>query len=535
GVTWGMDDLVVPKEKPALIKKAEEEISTIDAHWTRGLLSAEERSAKVIEIWQRVKTDIEKLVPATLPEDGSVFSIIDSGARGSWSQPVQMSGMKGLVVNPAGRIIELPVKSSFKEGFDVLEYFISTHAARKGTADTALRTSTAGYLTRRLIDVSHEAMVTEEDCKSKEGIVVTKKEAQELGQNLGLKISGRAVAQEVKGYAKKKGYITPDIAQQIAEDDKIEEIVVRSALTCKTARGMCQTCYGWDLGLSKPVAMGSAVGIVAAQSIGEPGTQLTMRTFHTGGVAGSADITQGLPRVEEIFEGRVPGGKAVVTEVDGVVTEVSAQGIVKVKPTDGGKKATEPKDTKKKDEKKDDTLEYEIPPKRAIWVQKGDTVFKGQQLCEGSLDLKELFAVAGKEPVERYIVREVQRIYTSQGASIHDKHIEVITRQMFSRLRIISRGNAKFIEGEVVDRAALMEENERVKKAGKEEAEAAFMLLGISKVALTTDSFLSAASFQETSRVLIQAALEGKEDKLQGLKENVIIGKLIPAGTGFQG
>ena len=520
GISWGMDDLIVPAEKPKLMQEAEKEIEIVDTHWRRGLLSKEEHGAKVIEIWQRVKSEIEKLVPASLPEKGSVFSIIDSGARGSWAQPVQMAGMKGLVINPAGRIMELPVKSSFKEGFDVLEYFISTHGARKGTADTALRTSTAGYLTRRLVDVSHDVLIIETDCKESKGFLITKKEAAELGQSLSLKIAGRVAAEAVGKYVKKGEVIDWAIAKAISADEKIEEIRVRSPLTCKAVRGICQKCYGWNLGMNEMIQIGSAIGIVAAQSIGEPGTQLTMRTFHTGGVAGGGDITQGLPRVEEIFEGRVPGGKAMMSDVDGIVLDITPDNTVKIQP-----KGT-------KDKK--DIIEYVVPAARAVWIQKGSQVVKGQQLCEGNLDLRELFNATSAEFTQKYIVMEIQRIYTSQGASIHDKHIEVITRQMFSRVKITERGDSRFTEGEVAERSTILEENNILKKAKKKPAVFVSTLLGVSRVALTTDSFLSAASFQETSRVLIRAALEGREDKLRGLKENVILGKLIPAGTGFQ-
>ncbi len=544
GITWGMDDLVVPQEKHQLLAQAEQEIETLDQHWSHGLLSKEERSAKVIEIWTRVKSAVEKLVPKALPLGGSVFSIIDSGSRGSWSQPVQMAGMKGLVINPAGRTIELPVKSSFKEGFGVLEYFISTHGARKGTADTALRTSTAGYLTRRLIDVSHDMIVTEEDCGDEKGITVLKKEAMELGQSLGLKIAGRIAAEAIGSYAKKGQMIDFDVLQKISEDETVQALKIRSSLSCKTLHGVCQKCYGWDLGSNTLVSLGSAVGIVAAQSIGEPGTQLTMRTFHTGGVASAGDITQGLPRVEEIFEGRIPGGKAAVSEVEGIVEEITKEGVIKVRVQSSDAEDQEeetPQKSKGRGKKKKvspaktgDIVEYELPAKKAVWVQQGDMVSKGQQLCEGSLDLKELFKVAGKEQAQKYVVKEVQRIYTSQGASIHDKHIEVITRQMFSRVRVKNSEDTRFAEGEVAERGTFLEENARVKKLGKKGATASQLLLGISKVALTTESFLSAASFQETSRVLISASLEGKEDKLRGLKENVILGKLIPAGTGFK-
>ena len=522
GITWGMDDLRVPPEKEALLVEARKEVEVIDSHFAKGFLSKEERSSKVIEIWQRVKSSIEKLVPKALPKNGSVTSIIESGARGSWSQSVQMAGMKGLVINPAGRIIELPVISSFKEGFNVLEYFISTHGARKGTADTALRTSTAGYLTRRLIDVAHDVLVTLPDCKDKGGITAFKDEAEELGQNIALKLVGRISLADIKGIVKKGEYIDWEKAQKIGEDEKINEIQIRSPLSCKTVRGLCQRCYGWDMGKNEEIELGSAVGIVAAQSIGEPGTQLTMRTFHTGGVAGGGDITQGLPRVEEIFEGRMPSGKAIVSEVDGKVIDISTDGLVKIQGKDIEAKA-----------KKEEVFEYQIPAKMALWVKNGDLITKGQQLCEGHLDLQEIFALKGKDITSRYIVKEVQSIYSSQGASIHDKHIETIARQMFSRVRIKNSGDTNFTEGEIIERAIFLEENARIKKLGKKEAEITQLLLGISKIALSTDSFLSSASFQETSRVLIKASLEGKEDRLRGLKENVIIGKLIPAGTGY--
>jgi len=518
GITWGMDDLIVPPEKEGIIKAAEKEIEIIDTHFRKGLLSKEEKSSKVIEVWTKAKSEIEKLVPKTLPEMGSIFSMVDSGARGSWAQPVQMAGMKGLVINPAGQIIELPVKSSFKEGFDVLEYFISTHGARKGTADTALRTSTAGYLTRRLVDVSHEVVVFEEDCKDQEGFEIFKKDADELGQDFIYKIVGRIALEGIKGIVKKGEMIDWQAVKKMTEQG-IKKVKVRSPISCKSVRGVCQKCYGWDLGTNQLVKKGSAVGIIAAQAIGEPGTQLTMRTFHTGGVAGGSDITFGLPRVQEIFEARIPGGKAEISKNKGKVLEITPDRVIKIKVK--GKKA-------------DDIVEYKIPAKTAIFVEKGQDIEKGQQFCEGSLDLKELFKLRGKEEAQRYISKEIQKIYVSQGAVIHDKHIEVIIRQMFSRVKIKEAGDSNFAVGEIVENSKFLEENIKLKKEKKKIAKAATILLGISRVSLTTDSFLSAASFQETSRVLIRAALEGKEDKLRGLKENVIIGKLIPAGTGFR-
>ena len=528
GITWGMDDLIVPPEKEGIIAAAEKEIEKIEEHYRKGLLSKEEKTSKAIEIWSRVKSEIEKLVPKTLSKTNPVFQIIEAGAKGSWGQPVQMTGMKGLVINPAGQIIELPVKSSFKEGFDVLEYFISTHGARKGTADTALRTSTAGYLTRRLVDVVHEVIVMEEDCGDDEGWTITRKDADELGQNFTFKILGRTVLDKVvnpktKAQILKKGEI---VNRQVAEaivELGVESLRVRSTLTCKTRRGVCKKCYGWDLGNNHPVKIGEAVGIVAAQAIGEPGTQLTMRTFHTGGVAGGGDITMGLPRVQEIFEARTPGGRAEVSRTDGKVLEITQDRIVRVKVSDKDKKSG-----------KEDILEYKIPPKTAVWVQPDQEIKRGQQLCEGSLELKELFKLVGSEQAQRYIIKEIQKIYVSQGALIHDKHIETICRQMFSRVRVKDPGDSLFTTGEIVEKAKLLEENDRLRKDGKKPAKGVVMMLGISRVALTTDSFLSAASFQETSRVLIKASLEGREDKLRGLKENVVIGKLIPAGTGFK-
>ncbi|MFH1714051.1 MAG: DNA-directed RNA polymerase subunit beta' [Candidatus Nealsonbacteria bacterium] len=527
GVSWGMDDLVVPPEKEQIMKEAEKEIETIEGHYNKGLLSKEEKGAKAIEIWSRVKSKIEELVPKTLPEDGSVSQIINSGAKGSWGQPVQMSGMKGLVINPAGQIIELPVKSSFKEGFGVLEYFISTHGARKGTADTALRTSTAGYLTRRLVDVSHDVIISEENCRDEEGITLFKKEADDIGQNFVFKILGRVSLDAIKGVCKAGDVIDWEKAEKISASD-IAEIRIRSPLSCKSVRGLCQKCYGWDLGNNQMVKLGECVGVVAAQAIGEPGTQLTMRTFHTGGVAGGADITMGLPRVQEIFESRVPAGKAEISQSDGKVLEITEDKVIKIK-------IQEPKDaTKKSKSKKEDVVEYKINPKAAIWVVVGQEIKAGQQLCEGSLDLKELFKLTGVQKTQMYIIKEIQKIYVSQGALIHDKHIETICRQMFSRLRIKDPADSFLSVGDVIEKSTFLEENTSLKMAGKKQIKGVPILLGISRVALTTDSFLSAASFQETSRVLIKAALEGKEDKLRGLKENVIIGKLIPAGTGFR-
>ena len=515
GISWGIDDLIIPAQKPKIIERAENEVNQVDKYFQKGLLSQEEKTAKIIEIWTRAKSEIEELVPKTLPKSGSVFQIVDAGARGSWSQPIQMTGMKGLVINPMGQIIEFPVKSSYKEGFDVLEYFISTHGARKGTVDTALRTSAAGYLTRRLIDVAHETVINEEDCGDKNGIEVFQEDADEIAQNFLFKIVGRTAYENIRGIVKIGEIIDWEKGEKII-DMGIKKIRIRSPLSCKLIRGICQKCYGWDPGLNQPIKLGAAVGIVAAQAIGEPGTQLTLKTFHTGGVASGGDITSGLPRVQEVLEARIPGGKAEMALEEGKVLKITADNIVKIKT------------------KKAEIVEYKIPLKTAILVKPGQNIKKGEQLCEGSLDLKEVFKSVGQELVQRYIIKEIQKIYVSQGVQIHDKHIEVICRQMFSRLRIKEPGDSLFSSGEIVERAKLIEENAILKKEKKNLAIAVPILLGISKIALTTDSFLSAASFQETSRILIKAAIIGKEDKLRGLKENVIIGKLIPAGTGFR-
>ncbi|MDO8739942.1 MAG: DNA-directed RNA polymerase subunit beta' [Candidatus Woesearchaeota archaeon] len=530
GISWGMDDLIVPKEKKQLINEAEKEVEEIDNHFKKGLLSQEEKTSQKILVWQSVKTKIEALLKTTLPEDGPVLSIINAGARGTWAQPVQMAGMKGLVNNPSGDIIELPVKSSFAEGFNVLEYFISTHGARKGTADTALRTSSAGYLTRRLIDVSHDVIVNEDDCGDKSGITVWRKDAEIIEQDFVFKIVGRYCLGDVvinspsggkKTFVKKGEFIDWKTAYEISKAE-VEKVQVRSPLSCKNKSGICQNCYGWDLGRNNLVKLGEAVGVVAAQAIGEPGTQLTLRTHHLGGVVGVGDITQGLPRIEEIFESRSPKGEAVMSLAEGKVVKIDEEKrIITIEPVS------------KKSGKKVLPLEYKIPNRIAILVNVGDEVKENQALCGGSLDLKKMYKSAGLEETQKYILKEVQKIYSSQGVDIHDKHIEVIIQKMFSRMKIKEEGDGPWVMGEIIEGGVFQEEVDRLKKAKKTPPTGVQVLLGISEVALASESFLSAASFQQTSRVLIKAALEGKEDKLRGLKENVIIGKLIPVGTGF--
>ena len=525
GVTWGMGDLTTPEEKSDILARAEKEVAAVYEQFEQGLLTDHERRARVISIWIRAKSEIAKVIPTTLNPYGSVYSIIDSGARGSWLQPTHMMGMKGLVQNPKGETIELPVKSSFKEGFSVLEFFISTHGARKGSTDTALKTASAGYLTRRLVDVAQDVVIHEKDCRTKEGVEVLKADGAEYNRSFADRLFSRVVSEDVKSgnkiIVKSGGVVDRQIADLI-NNAGIESVKVFSPITCKSLRGCCSKCYGLDLGSNLPVAAGTAVGVIAAQSIGEPGTQLTMRTFHSGGVAG-ADITHGLPRVEELFEVRPPKGKAALAEADGVIDGVEEKGLLKalkLKILNKTKKAK--------------ILEYLIPHQATILVKPGDAVSRGDQLCEGHVDLKELFAFKGSEAVIRYLIGEVQRIYVSEGAAINDKHIEVIIRQMLSRVMIKDAGDTNFVIGDVVEKSAFLRINREMKKTGKQPARSEQLLLGITRVALTTESFLSSASFQETSRVLVNAAAEGAEDYLRGLKENVIIGRLIPAGTGYK-
>jgi DNA-directed RNA polymerase subunit beta' len=553
GISWGMDDLEIPAKKEEWLKEASQEIETIQEQYLQGLLTESERKGRVIEVWSRVNEKMSREVSQCLEPDNPIYCIINSGSRGSWDQINQMMGMKGLVVNPVGETIELPIKSSFKEGFDVLEYFIATHGGRKGLADTALRTATAGYLTRRLVDVAQDITVREEDCGDKEGIYIYREDEEEMGHSLAERIVGRVALEKLKTTTQnsklgkeevlvKPGQLIDKETAKKIDEAGIDKVRVRSVITCQTLGGVCQKCYGYDLGRNQLVSLGEAVGIVTAQAIGEPGTQLTLRTFHTGGVAGGGDITQGLPRVEEIFEARPPKGKAVISEVDGQVVDIVERGkqrIVKIKSqvlNSNSKINSElQKNSKpKKPKKKEEIREYSVPMGTGVWVNKGDLVVKGQQLSEGHIDLGELYKLAGQEAVQRYIIKEVQVIYTMSGENINDKHIEMIIRQMFSRVRVKDPGQTNLLAGQIIERSSFQEENARVKKKGLKTATAQPLLLGITKVSLTTDSFLSAASFQETARVLINAAIQGKEDKLRGLKENVIIGKLIPAGTGFR-
>ncbi len=529
GITWGIDEIKVPAGKKALIDIARGKADQIQVEWNEGLLSDDERSRSTIEVWQGVRGEIEKLMPATLDKNGSVEDMLKSGARGSYAQILMMGGMTGLIVNTAGRTIDFPIIPSSKEGLSPVEYFVTTHGSRKGLADTALQTAKAGYLTRRIVDVAQDAIVTEEDCRDKEGKIIRRENLVGFDIPLSRNLKGRILAHDLVDangtVLYKKGHMMAKVDAKDVEARGITEALVRSPLTCKTAHGICRTCYGFDMGRNELVKLGESVGIIAAQAIGEPGTQLTMRTFHAGGVASAGgDITMGLPRVEEIFERRAPKSPAVVSHTSGVVTEVIRDEkdlIIKVLPGEGEGK------------KKGEVIEYETSSKRTSLVKVGDEVKKGELLSDGSADIAEVFMYAGKDAAENYIITEVLKIYELQGASISRKHIEVIIRQMFGRRKIKESGDTKFNLGDVVEQGMLALENERMEAEGGEKAKADPVVLGISEVALTTKSWLSAASFENTTRVLINTAIKGGVDTLRGLKENVIIGHLIPAGTGF--
>ncbi len=525
GISWGMDDLRIPAEKGEIIKEADKMVEDNRKLYEDGLLTEHERRSKAIEIWNTAKSKLSVFVKKQLGPNDPAFIMVDSKSRGNWSVLDQMMGMRGTFANPAGELIELPVRNSLKEGHTPLEYFISTHGARKGLVDTALKTASAGYLTRRLVDVAQDVVITEEDCKDKEGYTLHAEDIKFSGETLGRRVKGRVVMDDVAGsdgeVIVKKGKIVDKEAAKKIDVAKIDKIKIRSVIKCKSLTGICRLCYGYDLSKNSVVKIGEAVGIITAQAIGEPGTQLTMRTFHTGGVTGGADITMGLPRVEEIFEARPPQFKALVADEDGKVLAIQERGkqrAVTIELAGTGEKR-----------------DYLISPNLAMAVNPGDIVSKGQQLSEGHVDFKELFKTTDSiDTVARYIIREVQSIYFPTGDSINDKYIELIVRQMFARLRVVDAGDTDFLMGDVIEQRRMMQENTNMRADKKREATFEQLLLGITKVSLSTDSFLSAASFQETARVLIDSAIVGKEDYLRGLKENVIIGRLIPAGTGLK-
>jgi DNA-directed RNA polymerase subunit beta' len=522
GISIAIADIVVPMEKQELLKESEEKVNVVQNQYRRGLITDEERYDRTISIWDKMKSDITEVLMKSLDKFNSINLMVESKARGNKSQITQLGGMRGLMANPAGRIIELPIKSNFREGLTVLEYFISTHGARKGLADTALRTADSGYLTRRLVDVAQDVIVREEDCGTDKGFVVTKiQDGREVIEDLYDRIEGRYSFETIRHpetgeiIVSRNQLIDSEIAEKIISAG-IEKVQIRSVLSCRTRHGVCKLCYGRNLATGKHVEIGEAVGIIAAQSIGEPGTQLTMRTFHTGGVAGD-DITQGLPRIQELFEARNPKGQAIITEIDGVVKDIR-----------------DAKDRREIEvEGEAETKVYAVPYGARIRVGVGQHVEAGDELTDGSIDPKDMLRIKGIRGVQNYILQEVQRVYRNQGVEINDKHIEVMIRQMLRKIRVVDAGDTELLPGSFVDMHEYEEANRQVLLEGKEPAVAKPVLLGITKASLETDSFLSAASFQETTRVLTDAAIKGKVDQLLGLKENVIIGKLIPAGTGM--
>ena len=524
GITISKNDVVAPPDKEEILERYESETEEIMSQYDEGYITAEERKEAITSRWDSATEEVGQAMERNLDELNPIFMMANSGARGSFKQIRQLAGMRGLMANPKGEIIERPIKANFMEGLSVLEYFISTHGARKGLADTALRTADSGYLTRRLVDVAQDVIVRIDDCKTKDHIEMPLyRDDGELNPNLiGRMAAKKFTTKRGRDLLKRNQEIdwpeVHDIAEGFKEDEDVT-VPVRSVLKCEAESGICRHCYGVMPATGTLVEIGDAVGIIAAQSIGEPGTQLTMRTFHTGGVAG-LDITQGLPRVVELFEARKPKGLAKIAEVDGKITDLEE--------TDKAVKLTITDD-------KGEEHAYSFPPRTNVLVEKGKRVEVGAQLNEGSLYPAEILAIRGRTDTEVYIVSEVQRVYRTQGVDINDKHIELIVRQMLKKVRVESKGSTELLPGQLEDRLVFDAINEKVKgKKTKTPARAEQVILGITKASLATESFLSAASFQETTKVLTDAALEGKRDRLMGLKENVIIGKLIPAATGLK-
>ncbi len=522
-ITVGVDDMKVPEEKKGYLKEAEAAVDKITKDYMRGLISDEERYNLVIQTWTETNDKVTDALMSNLDKFNPIYMMAHSGARGSKNQIRQLAGMRGLMNDTSGKVIEIPIRANFREGLNVLEYFISSHGARKGLADTALRTADSGYLTRRLVDVSQEVIIREDDCGTTRGIEVFDiKDGRELIEGLFDRLNGRYAAEPIvhpktgEVLAERNQLITEDLARKIV-DAGVERAVIRSVLTCQAKVGICSKCYGSNLASGDPVPVGEAVGIIAAQSIGEPGTQLTMRTFHTGGVAGD-DITQGLPRVEELFEARKPKGLAIIAEISGKVSIVESK---------------KKRELVIKDDENGDARTYLIPYGSRLKVSEGDIVEKGDELTEGSINPHDILRIKDVTAVQLYLIQEVQRVYRLQGVDINDRHIEVIVRQMLRRVRIEDAGDSNFLTGSLVDLVEFESVNEELVSQGKNPATCTRIILGITKSSLTTDSFLSAASFQETTRVLTEAATKGKIDPLVGLKENVIIGKLVPAGTGM--
>ncbi len=533
-MTVSISDMTVPPQKPEMIQNAQNIVDKITKNYKRGLITEEERYKEVVETWKKTDDELTKALLNGLDKYNNIFMMADSGARGSDKQIKQLAGMRGLMADTTGHTIELPIKSNFREGLEVLEYFMSAHGARKGMSDTALRTADSGYLTRRMVDVSQELIVRETDCcENRDEIsgmyVKGFMDGKEEIENLQERITGRFSCETITNkdgevLVKANHMITPKRAARImkegvnANGGPIDEVKIRTILTCKCKVGVCAKCYGANMATGEAVQVGESVGIIAAQSIGEPGTQLTMRTFHSGGVAGG-DITQGLPRVEELFEARKPKGLAIITEIPGVavINDTKKKREIIVTNPDNG-----------------DSKTYLIPYGSRIKIVDGQVLEAGDELTEGSVNPHDILRIKGVRAVQDYMLREVQRVYRLQGVEISDKHIEVLVRQMLKKIRIEENGDTEFLPGTLVDVLEFEEVNEKLEKEGKTPAEGKQIMLGITKASLATDSFLSAASFQETTKVLTEAAIKGKVDHLVGLKENVIIGKLIPAGTGLK-
>jgi DNA-directed RNA polymerase subunit beta' len=583
GTTIAVSDITIPPEKTEIIDQALKDVELVQRDFRRGLLTEQEQNERIIQTWQQTTNDVAKAVKSYLDPDGNLATMANSGAtKGGFGPISQLAGMRGLMADPSGRIIPMPIRSNFREGLTAQEYFISTHGARKGLADTALRTADAGYLTRRLVDIAQDIIINEHDCGTHLGIWIRRKD-DVAGQSMMSRLYGRLVAERVldpktgEVLAERDDPMDHELARKIAVAG-VEEVKVRSALTCELTHGICSKCYGIDMARGTMVEMGSAVGIVAAQSIGEPGTQLTLRTFHTGGVAAGGDITTGLPRVEELFEARkMPKGEAVVAEIKGVVRiiqsdkyadmrlvrvessemihdefDVPAKWKILVKDEDElkvgdviatlddaaiaaehpGKVRIEKRKVYVSHEQREE-VEHEIPTTLRLLVKEGDHVVEGQPLTEGSLNPHRVLRVQGREACQMYLLNEIQKVYRSQGQNIHDKHFEVIIRKMMSKVQVFRPGETRYLPGDAVERLEIQKVNEQLLAEGKVPAKFHELLLGVTKASLSTDSFLSASSFQHTIKVLAGAAIGGTTDPLYGLKENVIIGKLIPAGTGF--
>ncbi len=523
GITFSLADVEVPASKKDILAEADKQVEKVRNQYRRGLITDDERYQSVVGIWDKATNDVSKAMEENFGDLNPIYMMVKSGARGNMNQLRQIAGMRGLMASTTGKAVEIPIKSCFREGLDALEYFISSHGARKGLSDTALRTADSGYLTRRLVDVSQDIIVREHDCETNEGLMLEDiKDGNQVVEKLEERLEGRYPLNDITNpetgelIVNTNTMINKEIAKQIV-DAGYTQVFVRSVIGCRSKHGVCQKCYGMGLARRELVSIGESVGIIAAQSIGEPGTQLTMRTIHSGGVAGVADITQGLPRVEEIFEARKPKGVAVITEIDGKVKISESKKKLEVIVTS-----------------KDDSKTYTIPFGSKLKVRDGDEVKAAQPLIEGSINPAEILAIKGPEGVYEYVISEIQKAYRSQGVDINDKHVEVIARQMLRKMRVDDGGDTDMFPGSLVDMYEFEDKNKEAIAEGKRPATGKRALLGITKASLATDSFLSAASFQETTRVLTEAAIKGKEDHLLGLKENVIIGKLIPAGTGMK-